>query len=105
MGGIEVDPIKAHLHLLASEVDGSLEEEVFELEGVGFGDATILFQIEEFIVGRIGWQETNAFKIKAKPINGFHPEGTVGLRVVAGFQPIDELAIEGVQRRQIKLEG
>ena len=71
----EVVAVETDLDLLVSQIDRGFEANIFEREGIVVFDLPFFFCIKEFMVGLIGREETDAFEIHSKTINGFHANG------------------------------
>lgn len=68
-------------------------------------DVAIFFNKEQFVVGLIGRQETDAIAIQGKTIQWAHAQNGVKLSIILLLHPKRELAIEALQRREVQFQG
>jgi hypothetical protein len=88
----------AQLDFVAAEIGGCFVAAVVEAEGVVFFDSACGLGVEEFVVMLGGREEFDAGEVDAESVDGFESDGVVGGGVVVAFDPVSELAIEGIER-------
>jgi hypothetical protein len=93
----------AELDVAAAEVGGGFVAAALEAEGVVFFHGADGFGEEEFVVVFGGCEEFDAAEVDAEAVDGFEADGVVGGGVVVLFDPVGELAIEGVEGGQVEV--
>src|SRR5271157_565870 len=96
--------LEAYLDGAIGQVAWSFKADSLEGESVVSPYMAVFFDKEQFIVGLIGWQETDTVAIQGKAIQRAHAQNRMELSVVLFLDPAGELAIEALQRREVQFQ-
>src|SRR5271155_5506865 len=93
----------AKLNLLVAQIDGGFVATAQEAEGVVLFDLPGGLGVEEFVVVFRRRQEADAGQVDAEAVDGLHADGIVWQGIVIAFDPVGELAVEGIERGKVEL--
>jgi len=106
------DDATGRLRTLETDLDGPVRQmarsfpaERLEGEGIVGANGAVFLDEEEFVVGFVGRQAAEAAAVQRETIQRGHFQDGMFLGVVTFFDPMDELAVESVERSQIQRAG
>ena len=100
---IEVLAVEAQLYFTVSQIPGCFVAGVVEGESVVVTHMALGFDKEQFIVGLVGGEVSDAVSVHTETVNGSHFQNRMFFGIVLGLDPLVKLPVELVQRRQIEV--
>ena len=101
---IVAEPVMPKLDLLAAKIGRRFVAMAVEAEGVVFLDGPFGLGIKEFVMMFRWREEADAWQVDAKAVDRPHADGVVRHGVVLSFDPVGELAVERIERREVEAE-